>query len=135
MGLSASYVDPSDFEAIEKAIKPNTQLMYFEGLTNPLLKLADLEKLVEIARRNHLRLMIDATFLTPIGCKPLDYGVDLVVHSASKYLNGHSDLIAGVVAGSRKLIDQIWPKLLTYGGCLDPHASLLVGTRTKDSQY
>ncbi len=124
-GMSASYVDPRDLNAIEASILPNTQLLYFEALTNPLLKLADFEALVNIAKKHQLRLIIDATFLTPIAARPLEWGVDLVIHSASKYLNGHSDLIAGAVAGSRKLIDMIWPKLLTYGGCLDPHASFL----------
>ncbi|WP_444997973.1 trans-sulfuration enzyme family protein [Aliikangiella sp. IMCC44359] len=125
-GMSTTYVDPSDFDAIEAAIQPNTQVLYFEALTNPLLKLADLEKLVAIAKKHHLRTIIDATFVTPIACRPLDWGVDLVVHSASKYLNGHSDLIAGVVVGSRKLVDMVWPKLLNFGGNLDPHASYLL---------
>lgn len=125
-GLSTSYVDMRNFDAIEAAIRPNTQLLYFEALTNPLLKLCDIEKLVAIAEKHHLRLIIDSTFLTPVSCRPLDYGVDLVIHSASKYLNGHSDLIAGVVVGSRKLIDQIWPRLLNFGGSLDPHAAFLL---------
>ena len=72
------------------------------------------------------REFIDATFATPIACRPRDHGADVVVHSASKYLNGHSDLIAGVAAGSRKLIDLLWPRMLTYGGCLDPHACFLL---------
>ena len=71
-------------------------------------------------------MIIDATFATPIGLRCLELGVDIVVHSASKYLNGHSDLIAGVVLGSRKLIDQVWPRMLTYGGSLDPHACFLL---------
>ncbi|MET1255996.1 trans-sulfuration enzyme family protein [Aliikangiella maris] len=125
-GMSTTYVDPKDFEAIEAAIQPNTQVLYFEALTNPLLKLTDLEKLVALGKKHNLRVIIDATFVTPISCRPLDWGVDLVVHSASKYLNGHSDLIAGVVVGSRKLVDMVWPKLLNFGGNLDPHASYLL---------
>lgn len=125
MGMSASFVDPTDISAIEQAIKPETQILYFEALTNPLLKLVDIEALVALAKRKQLRLIIDATFVTPIAIKPLTLGADLVVHSASKYLNGHSDLIAGCVMGSRKLVDMIWPRLLSFGSCLDPHAAFL----------
>lgn len=126
LGMSATLVDPRDFAAIEAAILPNTQILYFEAITNPLLTVTDIPKIVEIAKRHKLRVIIDATFATPIGMKCLEMGVDLVVHSASKYLNGHSDLIAGVVCGPRKLIDMLWPRMLTYGGCLDPHACFLL---------
>jgi cystathionine beta-lyase/cystathionine gamma-synthase len=125
-GMSASLVDPQDFAAIEAAIRPETQLMYFEAITNPLLKVIDIPRLAEIARRHGLRLVIDATFAPPVALRALDHGADVVVHSASKYLNGHSDLIAGVAAGPRKLIDMIWPRLLNYGGSLDPHACFLL---------
>ncbi|MGY8870425.1 MAG: trans-sulfuration enzyme family protein [Pseudomonadales bacterium] len=123
--MTVSYVDPRDYAAIEAAIKPNTQVLYFEALTNPLLKLVDVKRLSEIAKRHQLRLIIDGTFLTPISCRMIELGADVVIHSASKYLNGHSDLIAGAVMGSRKLVDMIWPRLLTYGGCLDPHACFM----------
>jgi len=125
-GMSVSYVNPTDYEAIEAAIKPNTQILYFEAMTNPLLKLVDIERLAEIAKKHRLRLVIDATFVTPIGCKPLDLGADLVIHSCSKYLNGHSDLIAGCIMGSRKLVDMVWPRLLSFGGSMDPHAAFLL---------
>lgn len=126
LGMSASLVDPYDFDAIEAAIQPNTQLMYFEAITNPLLKIIDIPRLAEIAKRRNVRLVVDATFAPPVAMRTLEHGVDVVVHSASKYLNGHSDLIAGVAAGPRKLIDQIWPRLLNYGGSLDPHACFLL---------
>ena len=125
-GMSATMVDSYDFEAIEAAIQPNTQLMYFEAITNPLLKVIDIPRLAEIAQHRGVRLVVDATFAPPIAMRTLDHGVDVVVHSASKYLNGHSDLIAGVAAGPRKLIDMIWPRLLNYGGSLDPHACFLL---------
>lgn len=125
LNMSVSFVDPRDYEAIEAAIQPKTQILYFEALTNPLLKLVDVKRLAEIAKRNNIRLVIDGTFLTPISCSMIEMGADLVIHSASKYLNGHSDLIAGAVMGSRKLVDMIWPRLLTYGGSLDPHACFL----------
>ena len=125
-GMSATLVDPQDFAAIEAAIRPETQLMYFEAITNPLLKIIDIPRLAEIAHRHGLRLVIDGTFAPPVAMRALEQGADVVVHSASKYLNGHSDLIAGVAAGPRKLIDMIWPRLLNYGGSLDPHACFLL---------
>ena len=125
-GMSSTLVDPQDFSAIEAAIRPETQLMYFEAITNPLLKIIDIPRLAEIARRNGLRLVVDGTFAPPVAMRALEQGADVVVHSASKYLNGHSDLIAGVAAGPRKLIDMIWPRLLNYGGSLDPHACFLL---------
>lgn len=126
LGMSATLVDSCDFEAIEAAIQPNTQLLYFEVITNPVLKVVDIPRLADIALRNNLRLVVDSTFAPPPVMRPLEHGVDVVIHSASKYLNGHSDLIAGVAAGPRKLIDQIWPRLLNYGGSLDPHACFLL---------
>mgnify|MGYP005990802235 FL=1 len=126
LGMSATMVDSYDFDAIEAAIQPNTQLMYFEAITNPLLKVIDIPRLAEIAKRRNVRLVVDATFAPPVAMRTLDHGVDVVIHSASKYLNGHSDLIAGVAAGPRKLIDMIWPRLLNYGGSLDPHACFLL---------
>lgn len=125
-GMSATLCDPQDLAAIEAAIRPETQLMYFEAITNPLLKIMDVPRLAEIARSHGLRLVIDATFAPPIAMRALEHGADVVVHSASKYLNGHSDLIAGVAAGPRKLIDMVWPRLLNFGGSLDPHACFLL---------
>ncbi|MBM1635136.1 aminotransferase class I/II-fold pyridoxal phosphate-dependent enzyme [Sulfitobacter mediterraneus] len=126
LGMSCTMVDSYDFDAIEAAIQPNTQMLYFEAITNPLLKVIDIPRLAEIAKRRNVRLVVDATFAPPAAMRTLDHGVDVVIHSASKYLNGHSDLIAGVAAGPRKLMDMIWPRLLNYGGSLDPHACFLL---------
>ena len=126
MGMSANHVNPRDLAEVEAAITPNTQVLFFEVLTNPLLKVIDIEGMVAIAKRHGLRVVIDSTFATPIIVNPLDLGVDVVVHSATKYLNGHSDLVAGVAMGSRKLLDQIWGRMLAYGGCLDPHCCFLL---------
>jgi cystathionine beta-lyase/cystathionine gamma-synthase len=125
LGFSVTYINPRDLAGIEAAIRPETMLLYFETLTNPLLKVVDVPALGEIAKRHHLRLVVDATFTTPIAMNALEHGAHLVIHSATKYLNGHSDLVAGVVVGSRKHVDPIWPRLLAYGGCLDPHACFL----------
>ena len=125
-GMDVSFVAPTDLKAIETAIQENTKVLYFEALTNPLLKLVPIKKLVALGKKYNLRVIIDNTFLTPYNVKPLDLGVDLVVNSATKYLNGHSDLIGGTVSGSRKLIDRIWPQMLKNGGSLDPHACFLL---------
>lgn len=126
LGMTASFVDPRDLDAVGAAIRPETQVLFFESLSNPLLKVADVPALASLAARHGARLVIDATFVTPIGCRPLALGADVVVHSASKYLNGHGDLIAGTAAGSRKLLDRVWGRLLSYGGCLDPHGCFLL---------
>ena len=125
-GMKVSYVDPTDIEGIEAAITPQTKMLYFEALTNPLLKLVPMHDLAYIAKKHNLRLVIDNTFLTPYNLKALELGADIVINSATKYLNGHSDLVAGTVAGSRKLTDRIWAQMLTLGGSLDPHAAFLL---------
>ncbi len=125
-GISTTFVDMTDSKAIEDAVTDNTKLLYFESLSNPLLKIAPIADLVRIAKKNGCRLVIDNTFLTPYNLKPLDYGVDVVINSATKYMGGHSDLVAGTISGSRKLVDQIWPQMLKIGGSLDPHACFLL---------
>lgn len=125
-GMSVTFTSPTNIEDIEAAIQENTKVLYFEALTNPLLKITPLKDLVTLAKKYNLRVIIDNTFLTPYNVKPLDLGVDLVVNSATKYLNGHSDLIGGTVSGSRKLIDRIWPQMLKSGGSMDPHACFLL---------
>ena len=108
------------------AITPRTQVLFFEAVTNPLLKVVDLPAVARVARAHGCRTIVDATFATPIGVRPLAHGIDVVVHSATKYLNGHSDLIAGAAAGERKLVDLMWTRMLVLGGCLDPHACFLL---------
>lgn len=126
LGFTVSYVNPRDISAIEAAIQPNTMVLYFETMTNPLVKVVDMPVIGELAKRHSLRLVVDATFTTPLGMHPLEHGAHVVVHSCTKYLNGHSDLVAGVAMGARKHMDAIWPRLLAYGGCLDPHACFLL---------
>jgi cystathionine beta-lyase/cystathionine gamma-synthase len=126
LGFEVTYVDPRDPDAARAALRPNTMLLFFEALTNPLLKVVDIAAMAAVAHAHDARLMIDATFVSPMGMRPLEHGADLVVHSGSKYLNGHSDLICGALAGSRKWVDRVWPRLLAFGGCLDPHACFLL---------
>lgn len=125
-GIEVKFVDMTNLEEIESAIDARTKLMFFESLSNPLLKMAPVDKLVEIRKNHGLRIIIDNTFLTPYNLKPLDLGVDLVVNSATKYLGGHSDLVAGTVSGSRKMIDMVWGQMLKLGGSMDPHAAFLL---------
>ena len=125
-GMSVTFTSPTNIEEIEASIQQNTKLLYFEALTNPLLKITPIEQIVALGKKHNLRVIIDNTFLTPYNVKPLDLGVDLVVNSATKYLNGHSDLIGGTVSGSRKLVDRLWPQMLKNGGSLDPHACFML---------
>lgn len=125
-GMSVTFTSPTDISDIEAAIQDNTKVLYFEALTNPLLKIVPIEQLVALGKKHNLRVIIDNTFLTPYNVKMLDFGVDLVINSATKYLNGHSDLIGGTVSGSRKLVDRIWPQLLKNGGSMDPHACFML---------
>jgi len=124
--MSVTFTSPTDIKEIEAAINENTKVLYFEALTNPLLKIVPIKALVALGKKHNLRVIIDNTFLTSYNVKMLDLGVDLVVNSATKYLNGHSDLIGGTVSGSRKLVDRIWPQLLKNGGSMDPHACFLL---------
>ena len=100
--------------------------MYVESITNPLMEVLDLEAIVAFARRHQLTSIIDNTFTTPVNFRPSDIGFDLSVHSATKYLNGHSDIVAGAVAGSRADIERVLRVLNHMGGSLDPHACFLL---------
>jgi cystathionine beta-lyase/cystathionine gamma-synthase len=132
LGIETTLVDTTDYDQQERAIRPNTRLLYLESPTNPTLRVVDLKKAAAIARKHNLISMIDSTFATPINCRPADFGIDLVMHSGTKYFAGHSDLIAGIVAGRQTLIAQIHETRTTLGGCMDPHAAwlLLRGIKT-----
>ena len=107
-GLDFSFVDLNDSAAMKAALKPNTKMIWAETPTNPMLKLVDLAKVAAFAKKHGLILVVDNTFCSPMIQRPLEYGADLVVHSATKYLNGHSDIVGGiVVAGSKELAGQM----------------------------
>ncbi|MCW2477278.1 PLP-dependent aspartate aminotransferase family protein [Candidatus Symbiopectobacterium sp. NZEC151] len=133
-GLSVSYVEPGDSAALERAVTPQTRLIWVETPTNPLLKLADLAAIAAIAQRHNLISVADNTFASPVLQRPLDLGFDIVVHSATKYLNGHSDVIAGlaVVGNNRELAARLAYLHNAVGGVLDPFSSFLTlrGIRT-----
>src|SRR5579863_3405223 len=132
MGIETTFVDTTKYEQHARAIRPNTKLLYIESPTNPTLRVVDFKKVVEMARQHKLLTMIDATFGTPINQHPAAYGIDLVMHSGTKYLSGHSDLICGVVCGRHELMEKIWETRTTLGNCMDPHASwaLVRGLKT-----
>ena len=132
LGIETTLVDTTDYEQHEKAIRPNTRMLHLESPTNPTLRVVDLKKVAAIARKHNLISMIDSTFASPINARPAEYGIDLVMHSGTKYFGGHSDLIAGIIAGRQDLIAQIHETRTTLGGCMDPHAAwlLLRGIKT-----
>ncbi|MFZ1011460.1 MAG: aminotransferase class I/II-fold pyridoxal phosphate-dependent enzyme [Candidatus Sulfotelmatobacter sp.] len=132
MGIETTFVDTTDYEQHAQAIRPNTKMLYLESPTNPGLRVVDFKKAVALARQHGLISMIDSTFGTPINQHPAEYGIDLVMHSGTKYLGGHADLTCGAVAGRRELIEQIKDTRITLGNCMDPHASWLLirGLRT-----
>jgi len=126
LGIEVSFVDGNDPDSWRRALRPTTRAIYFEVMTNPLLEVADLREVVAFARAHGLLAIIDNTFATPVNFRPLDIGFDLSVYSCTKYLNGHSDLVAGAVVGRRELVDAITSRLKRFGTCLDPHACFLL---------
>ena len=125
-GVEATQVPMGDYEALEAAIQPNTKVIVSESPTNPYLRVLDLKKLVAIAKKHNLKTIIDSTFATPINQRPLEFGVDFVIHSATKYLGGHNDLLAGVVVGSDYMIGAIKETQAMLGDVSDPHTAYLL---------
>ena len=131
-GMEISMADMTDPASYEAAIQDNTKILYIEVLTNPVLKVCDIEAMVAIGKKHGLIVIVDNTFATPWACKPLAMGCDLVIHSCTKYLNGHSDVVAGAVLGRADLVAEIFPRKVHFGGAVDPHACYLLerGIRT-----
>ena len=132
LGIETTFVDTTEYDQHARAIRPNTRLLYLESPTNPLLRVVDLNKVTALAKQHNLITFIDSTFATPINQRPADFGIDLIMHSGTKYFAGHSDLICGIVAGRRDLIEIIHATRTTLGGTMDPHAAwlLLRGIKT-----
>ncbi|MGH7929673.1 MAG: trans-sulfuration enzyme family protein [Candidatus Binatia bacterium] len=131
-GIEVSVVPAGDYEAMEDAIRPTTRVIVSESPTNPYNKIVDMERLVGIGKRHRVKTLIDATFATPFNQRPLEFGVDIVLHSATKYLAGHNDLLAGAVLGSAELVDGIRSLQAVTGAIIDPLAAyfLLRGLKT-----
>jgi methionine-gamma-lyase len=132
MGIEVSMVDVRDLDEVRSAIKDNTKVLFVETVTNPNIYISNLPALREIADAHGLTLIADNTFLSPYLLRPAEQGADMVLHSATKYISGHGDTVAGVLAGSRAHMDKARLKLDSFGQCLSPIASWLVmrGVRT-----
>jgi cystathionine gamma-synthase len=132
MGVSVSVIDPSDLDQFESAIRDETTLFFTESPTNPYLRVTDIRAFAEVAHARGVKLIIDSTFATPVNQRALDDGADLVIHSATKYLGGHNDLLAGTVTGAREIVEPIRKALGVLGGIIDSHGAwlLLRGLKT-----
>jgi cystathionine beta-lyase/cystathionine gamma-synthase len=126
LGVEVSWVEATDTAGFERALRDNTRVIYIESPTNPTLKLADLAAVSALARERSLLTFIDSTFATPFNTRPLEHGIDGVLHSATKYLGGHSDLLAGALVSSRAIVERVKSTLRVLGGVLDPHAGYLL---------
>jgi methionine-gamma-lyase len=125
-GIETSWVDITDHGAVEAAITERTRVLFLETVSNPTIVVADLPALVEIAHRRGVRVVVDNTFASPYLCRPIEHGADLVVESATKWLGGHSDVLAGAVCGSRSLTDQVREFQIETGGSAAPLSAFLV---------
>ncbi|MCJ8320069.1 MAG: methionine gamma-lyase [Colwellia sp.] len=126
-GIDVSFVDMTDPSNIEKAIKENTKVIFLETPINPNLVVLDIEKIAIIAKKHQIISIVDNTFLTPVLQQPGKFGIDIVVHSATKYLNGHGDVVAGIICGSAEMIMNIKMTILKdIGATMSPHDAWLI---------
>jgi cystathionine beta-lyase/cystathionine gamma-synthase len=125
LGIETSFVSFSDLSEVGKSIHSNTKLLFTESITNPLLRVEDLQSVVRLARNHNLITLVDNTFATPYHCKPFSLGVDLVVHSATKYFGGHSDVTAGVLVGRKDLLEKAKTKIVNLGANVSPFEAWL----------
>ena len=130
-GIELDLVDGHDPEEWKEKLRPNTRAFYVETISNPLMTVSNLDEAARFAREHNLLSFIDNTFASPINFRPAEHGFDLSLHSATKYLNGHSDLIAGAIIGRREVVDRVKIKLDHLGGSLDPHACFLLNRGLK----
>ena len=133
LGIESSFVDTSDLSQIEAAMRPSTRIIYLETPANPTMKLSDIGGAAAIAHRHTAVLAVDNTFASPFLQRPLELGADIVVHSLTKYINGHSDVVGGMIITSNQLLfEKIRPVLNLFGGTMDPHQAWLIlrGVRT-----
>jgi cystathionine beta-lyase/cystathionine gamma-synthase len=126
LGITFDFIDGDDPASWEQKLKPATRAIYVETMTNPLVQVADLKAIVDFAQAHNLVSIIDNTFASPINFRPAEVGFDLSLHSATKYLNGHNDIVAGAVIGQAGLVEKITHKLNHLGGTLDPHTCFLL---------
>jgi len=125
-GIEVSFVGPLESRTWKRALKKNTRAIFVETPTNPLLRVLDLEPIAALCKTEGLALLVDSTFATPINFRPLEHGADVVIHSATKYLNGHTDVIAGAVAGTESVIEEVRKLMQVWGQAIDPMAAWLI---------
>jgi cystathionine beta-lyase/cystathionine gamma-synthase len=126
LGISFDLIEGDNPDSWEEKVRPQTKAFYVETMTNPLLGIPKVKKLVAFAKKHHLLAIIDNTFASPVNFRPLEWGFDLSLHSCTKYLNGHSDMVGGAVIGREELIKPVIQQLNHLGGTLDPHACFLL---------
>ena len=131
-GIEVTYVSPDQVRHWRKSVRKATRALFVETPTNPLMRVIDLGPISYLAKEHGVALLVDATFASPINYRPLEHGADVVITSATKYLNGHSDVIAGVVAGSSAFVEEVNRLMRLWGQAIDPHAAWLIdrGMRT-----
>jgi cystathionine beta-lyase/cystathionine gamma-synthase len=131
-GIEVTYVNPDQPRLWRKSVRKSTRAMFVETPTNPLMRVVDLAPIAHVAEAEGLALLVDATFASPINFRPIEHGADVVITSATKYLNGHSDVIAGAVAGSSSFVEEVNRLMRLWGQAIDPHAAWLIdrGMRT-----
>ena len=125
-GIAYDFIDADDPDSWKRRLRPNTKAIYVETMGNPLLQVPDLQAVVEFAKAKGVASLIDNTFASPVNFRPAEWGFDLSLHSCTKYLNGHSDIVAGAVIGRADLVNKIKHRLDHLGGSLDPHAAFLL---------
>jgi cystathionine beta-lyase/cystathionine gamma-synthase len=126
LGISVTYVDPTTPRIWRKSIRKTTRAMFVETPVNPTIRVLDLAPIASLAKESGIALLVDATFASPLNFRPLEHGADVVITSATKYLNGHSDVIGGAVAGTRPVIEEVIRLMRSWGQALDPHAAWLI---------
>ena len=132
LGIDVTYVNPDQPRLWRRSVRKATRAIFVETPTNPLMRVLDLTPVAQIARDSGLALLVDGTFASPVNFRPLEHGADIVITSATKYLNGHSDVIAGAVAGSASIIEEVIRLMTLWGQAIDPHTAWLIdrGIRT-----
>jgi len=126
LGIEVSFLSPLESRTWKRALKKNTRAIFVETPTNPLMRVLDLEPIAALCKAEGLALVVDSTFATPINFRPLEHGADVVIHSATKYLNGHTDVIAGAVAGTESVIEEVRKLMQVWGQAIDPMAAWLI---------
>lgn len=126
LGIDVSYVNPDRKREWRQRLRKNTRAIFVETPTNPLMRVLDLDWLSGLTRERGIPLLVDSTFASPINFRPLEHGADVVIHSVTKYLNGHTDVIAGAVAGTAAVVEEIKHRMRVWGQAIDPHCAWLV---------